>query len=274
VGKSNGTYTGMAEINGAELYYEVGGEGDPLLLLHAGVADSRMWDDQIGMFAHRFQVIRYDLRGFGHSVVPSGPFSHHEDAAGLVRFLGIERANVIGASFGGYVAIDLALEYPELVKALMLCAPIVSGYEPSSAEMQQFFAEEDEALERGELEVATELNLRMWVDGPQRTPDQVDPALRERVRGMQLQAFSVPVPEGAERLDLLPPAITLLAEIEVPTLIIVGELDVPEFLKISDMLVADIKGAKKIVVPGVAHMPNMEKPGLFNQVVLEFLRFA
>ena len=272
--KSNGTYTGFAEINGAELYYEVAGEGDPLLLLHAGVADSRMWDDQIGVYAHYFQVIRYDLRGFGRSVVPSGPFSHHEDAANLMRFLGIDRANVVGASFGGYVAVDFALEYPEMVRALILCAPIVSGYEPSSEEIRQFFGQEDEALERGEVEAATELNLRMWVDGPQRTRDQVDPAVRERVREMQLHAFSVPVPEGAERLELSPPAITRLAEIKVPSLIIVGELDVPEFLKISDMVGAGIRGARKIVVPGVAHMPNMEKPGLFNQVVLEFLRDA
>jgi 3-oxoadipate enol-lactonase len=271
VDKSNRTYTGMAEINGAELYYEVAGEGDPLLLLHAGVADSRMWDDQIAVFAHHFQAIRYDLRGFGHSVVPSRPFAHHEDVASLMRFLGIARANVIGASFGGSVAVDFTLEYPDMVKALILCAPIISGYEPSSKEMRQFFEQEDEALERDELDVATELNLRMWVDGPQRTPDQVDPMVRERVREMQLHAFSVLAPEGAERLELSPPAITRLAEIKVPTLIIVGELDVPEFLKISEMVGADIKGARRIVVPGVAHMPTMEKPGLFNQLVLEFL---
>lgn len=268
----NDIHTGFAEAHGARVYYEVGGEGHPLLLLHAGLADSRMWDDQFGVCAQHHRVIRYDMRGFGKTVMPPGSFSHHEDAAGLLRFLGIEKAYILGVSFGGYVAINFVLAYPEMVDALILSAPNVSGYEPSSEEMRRFGAEEEQALDRGDLAIATELNLRMWVDGPNRTPDQVNPGVRERVREMQLHTFALPVPEEVEEQSLTPPAITRLAEIQVPTLIIVGDQDVLEFIKISDMMTAGVRNAKKIVIPGVAHLPSMEKPELFNRIVLDFLR--
>ncbi len=266
------TYSGFAKIDRAKLYYEVRGAGHPLLLLHAGVADSRMWDDQFGTFAQHYKVVRYDLRGFGKSQVPSGQFAHHEDAACLLSAIGIERAHVVGASFGGYVAVDLALAYPEMVDSLVLSAPIVSGYEPSSDELRRFFAEEDEALNRGDLISATELNLRVWVVGPYRTPDQVNPEVRERIREMQMCAFALPVPEDAERRTLAPPAITRLAEIKVPTLIITGDQDVPEFVGISGMVAAGIPGAKQVIMPGVAHLPSLEQPGSFNRTVLQFLR--
>jgi 3-oxoadipate enol-lactonase len=264
--------TGFAQVNGGGLYYEVRGHGYPLLLLHAGIADSRMWDDQVEVFARYYRVIRYDIRGFGQSVVPAGPLSHYEDAAGLLGFLGMEKAHVIGVSFGGSVAVDFTLAHPEMVASLILSAPIVSGYEPSSEEMQRFFAEEEEALSRGDLAAATELNLHMWVDGLTRTPEQVNATVRERVREMQLQAFAVPIPEEAEERSLTPPAITRLAEIQVPALIIVGDRDVPEFLEISEVIAAGIRDSQRVVIPGAAHLPSMEKPDLFNQIVLEFLR--
>jgi len=187
-----------------------------------------------------------------------------------LNFLNVEKAYVIGQSFGGYVAVDFTLAHPGMVEALVLGAPNVSGYEPSE-EMQRFCAEEEEALHRGDLVAATELNLRMWVDGPNRTPDQVNPAVRERVREMQLFAFSLPIPDDVEEQPLTPPAIMRLAEIKVPTLIIVGDQDVPGFLKISDVVATGIPGAKKVIIPGVAHLPNMEKPKEFNRIVLDFL---
>jgi 3-oxoadipate enol-lactonase len=265
--------SGFAEVTGAKLYYEVAGEGDPLLLLHAGVGDSRMWDDQWEEFSRHFRVMRTDLRGFGRTVVPSGRFSYHEDLGGLLRYLGEEAAYVLGLSFGGLVAIDFALAHPELVRALILGAPAVSGREPSQ-ELQLFSEEEDELLERGDLEGATELNLRMWVDGPSRTPDEVDPAVRERVRQMQMDAFRVPVPEDAEDEPLEPPAMERLYEIRVPTLIVVGELDQPDFLEIANTLAESIDGAKKVVLPGVAHLPSLEKPEECNRIVAGFLAGA
>jgi pimeloyl-ACP methyl ester carboxylesterase len=264
------TYRFM-EVNGGDLCYEVRGHGHPLLLLHAGIADSRMWDDQVEPFAQHFQVIRYDIRGWGRSPLVPGPLAHHEDAAALLGALGIENAHVLGVSIGGYVAVDLALAHPEMVTALVLGAPIVSGYEPSSEEIQRFGAQEREALDRGDLDAATEVNLRMWVDGPERSPHEVDPSVRERVREMQLLAFSNPIPEGVDEQELALPALGRLSDIQVPTLIIIGQRDVGEFQELAQMVAGSIPGAKTVEIAGTAHLPSMEKPRIFNGHVLRFL---
>ena len=262
--------TGFFGPEGARLYYEVAGEGEPLLLLHAGVTDSRMWDEQFASFARHYRVIRFDMRGFGRSEVPAGSFSYVEDIAHLLDFLHAERADLVGASFGGKVALDFTLTHPDKVDALILVAPSVGGY-PSSSEVQQFNADEEATLEGGDLVAATELNLRMWVDGPRRTPEQVAPQVRERVRVMQHHAFTIPIPETTEELDIVPPAITRLSEIRVPTLIIVGDYDVPDMLVLAERLAREIPGAKQIIIPGVAHMVSMEQPEAFNRIVLDFL---
>lgn len=120
---SKGTRIGFASINGINMYFETKGEGKPLLLLHAGVADSRMWDNQFEEFSTTHFMIRCDLRGFGQSGKSSGRFAHYEDIAALLQYLNVEPVSVIGSSFGGYVAIDFVLAYPEMVTALILAAP-------------------------------------------------------------------------------------------------------------------------------------------------------
>ena len=121
--------SGFLNAQGAPLYYEVAGpESAPaLLLLHAGVADSRMWDEQFSVFARQYRTIRYDLRGFGQSQFPAGPFANYEDPAELLTYLGIAKAHVVGLSFGSKVALNFALIDPERVNALVLAAPAVGG---------------------------------------------------------------------------------------------------------------------------------------------------
>jgi len=116
--------------------------------------------------------------------------------------------------------------------------------------------------------------VRLFHDGPYRTAAQVDPSVRERVREMQLRAFSMSEPDGAEVLKLSPPAIGRLAELRVPTLIVAGDLDLPEKLAVAERLAAEIPDAKKQIISDVAHMVNMEKPAEFNRIVLDFLRAA
>ena len=261
---------GFLNAQGAPLYYEVAGQGYPLLLIHAGIADSSMWDEQFHVFAERYKVMRYDLRGYGKSEFPAGLFANYEDAAALLKFLIVKKAHVIGISFGGKIALDFALVHPEMVASLVLVAPSVDGHEPSE-DVLRFGEEEEELLEHGDLEGATELNLRMWVDGPKRTPEQVNASVRRRVHDMQYHAFMVPIPEAAEELALQPPAITRLEEVSVPTLIMVGDYDIPDKLALAQKLADEIPGAQQVVIPGVAHMVNMEKPGEFNRVVLDFL---
>lgn len=262
--------TGFLDIQGAPLYYEETAQGDPLLLLHAGIADSRMWDDQVLAFAQRYRVIRFDLRGFGRSSIPAGSFASYKDPALLLDALAIERAHVIGVSFGGKVALDFALAYPEKVTSLALVAPSVDGHK-APPEVQQFNEEEEALLEKGDLEGATELNLRMWVDGPRRSPQQVDPSVRQRIREMQYHAFTIPIPETAEDIPLTPPAIMRLTELRMPTLLIVGDHDIPDKIELTKQLAAEIPQAQLAIIPGVAHVPNMEKPQEFNRIVLDFL---
>jgi pimeloyl-ACP methyl ester carboxylesterase len=262
---------GTAPINGAQLYYEVSGQGRPLVLLHAGVTDSRVWDAQVTAFSPQFRVIRYDLRGFGRSPMPPGRFAHHADLGGLLDFLQVNQAVVIGLSYGGQVALDFALAHPGRVTALVLASPAtISGSQPSDAILQ--FGEEEEALlAAGDLAGATTLNVRMWVDGPQRTPEQVDGAVRDLVYAMQLHAFSLPVPEDAAIDRLTPPASERLDEVCVPTLILAGELDALGVVELAGQLAAKIPGAQKVILPDVAHMLNLERPEAFNRLVLQFL---
>jgi pimeloyl-ACP methyl ester carboxylesterase len=264
------TETGTAEIGGARIVYEVAGAGHPLLLIHAGIADSRMWDDQWPAFGERYRTIRYDLPGYGHSQLPAGPAAIHEDVAALLRFLHVERTHIVGISFGGRIALDFTLTHPEMVSALVLVCPSVSGETPSE-EVERFGDEEDALLEAGDSDGATELNLRMWVDGPRRTPEQVDPRVRERVREMQRHAFSVPMPEGFSLRRLDPPAIERLSEIRAPTLVIVGDHDLDEKVAMAEQLATEIRSARELVIHGVAHMVPMERPAEFNQAVLDFL---
>ena len=260
--------SGIAEVDGARLSYEVAGAGPAVVLLHAGIADSRMWDPQFHTFAQHHRVIRYDARGYGRSEMPPGPFARHEDLYALLRYLGIERAALVGLSMGGATAIDFTLTHPAMVTALVPVASGLGGYQWSEA-IQRYNAEEEAAIERGDMDAVYEVNLRMWVDGPTRTPAQVDPEVRGTVRQMLADA-STSTEGRPQRLD--PPAIARLGEIRAPTLVIAGDADVPDILTIADLLVGAIPGARKVAVPGVAHMVNMERPGEFNRLVLDFLR--
>ncbi len=263
--------TGYAPVNGAQLYYEMAGSGEPLLLLHAGVADGRMWDAQFPFFARHFRTIRFDLRGFGRSARPGGRFAHHRDVLGLLDYLDAPQASLMAVSFGGLVALDVALAAPERVRALVLGAPSISG-QPPSARVRDFWAQEDAAYERGDLHEATELNVRLWVDGIYRTPDQVDTAVRQRVYEMQYHLFTLPEPEDAEAEKLEPPAYGRLPQISPPALVLVGDLDLPEKVEGAARLAATLPNAQHAIIPGAAHMLNMEAPDTFNQLALAFLQ--
>ena len=117
-----------AQVNGTQLYYEVAGEGEPLILIHGGQLDRRMWDDQFAAFSTHYQVIRYDVRDYGLSTCPPGTYSNHEDLYGLLKHLNMHSAYLVGLSLGGAIAIDFALTYPDMVHALILASSGLSGY--------------------------------------------------------------------------------------------------------------------------------------------------
>jgi 3-oxoadipate enol-lactonase len=250
------------------LYYEIAGEGQPLVLIHGGLVNSGMWDDQFEVFAGRYRTLRYDVRGYGRSEAPTSYFSNYGDLRDLLDHLDIERAYVLGLSMGGMIAIDFTLTFPDRVAALLPIAAGLSGYRTTanSALRDEMIA----AYESGDKARAVELSLQMWTDGPYRTPDQVDPAAREHIRAMTAHTFDLPdVEQWVQRLE--PPAIDRLAEIQVPTLFVVGDKDVEDILTIGDLIVSNVPGAQRAVIPNTAHHLNMEQPAEFNRIVLEFL---
>lgn len=258
----------VAEVNGTRLAYEIRGAGHPLVLLHAGIADAGMWDDQIDAFAERFLVVRYDARGFGRSGPADGAYAPHADLAALLAALGIGRAHLLGLSMGGGVALDAALAYPRLATALVLAATRPGGLAPSKA-LRDAWTAVDARVAAGDVAGAVELELRMWVDGPRRAPSQIDPTVRERVRRMNAPLFAVP--EEGTPLPLDPLAVERLGEIAVPTLVLVGELDQPDVLAGAEALSSGIPAAQRAVIQETAHVPNMERPTEFNRRVLDFL---
>ncbi|MDP9351237.1 MAG: alpha/beta hydrolase [Chloroflexota bacterium] len=268
-------HEGYAEINGGKLYYEVAGQGHPLVLLHGGLVDSQLWDPQFEVFAQQYRVLRYDLRGYGRSGGPAGAYSHVEDLRALLTLLGMECAHVLGLSLSGSVALEFTLTYPTVVSSLTVTGSGLPGHpyeerdDPVSQRLNAQFAAEEEALQRGDVAEAVELSLQLWTDGPYRIPAEVDPGVRAKVREMTTSLYSRGEPASPQWLN--PPAATRLSEIRCPVLIIVGDQDQPEMLEVADALEAGIAGACKAVLRGAAHHPNLEKPEEFNRLVLGFL---
>jgi len=262
---------GFASVPGGQLYYETVGEGPAIVLSHAAIADCRMWDPQIGPFAERYQVIRYDVRGFGRSSSPDVNFAPHDDLAELLKHLSIGRAAVIGVSMSGGIAVDFALTHPDMIWALVAVAAGLYGFDWSKDEDDaRFSREERAALAAGDIERAVELNVRLWVDGPRRAPDRVDPAVREKVRLMQREIFARGEGSG-DALPLEPLAIGRLEDIRAPTLAIVGDQDLSSMKEVTELIARRVPGARKAIIPDTAHVPNMERPEEFNRIVLEFL---
>jgi Predicted hydrolases or acyltransferases (alpha/beta hydrolase superfamily) len=267
---------GQAEINGVRLYYEIAGEGLDLVLVHAGCADSRMWDEQFSTFARHTRVLRYDMRGYGKSTLSKGSFSNRDDLYNLLEFLGIQQAHFVACSMGSLAVTDFALEHPEKVKSLVLVSPALSGY-PYEGQPPQPVFEMIEARKAGNLEHAAELQAQIWADGPKRNSDQSDMEVHQLVRQMSLDSLTLQADVIRETAFLIeeplnPPAMGRLEQINVPTLVIVGDLDDDSEMAIAEVLTTRINSAQKAIIQGTAHLPNMEKPEEFNQIVLGFLK--
>ncbi len=285
------------EINGylgledGKLYYEVEGEGEPLVLSHAGFVDRRMWDEQWGAFTRLYRTVRYDMRGFGKSSPAEGPVDRREDLRRLLahldiaqvprpsgvaqapRLSGANRAALVGCSMSGEIMVDFTLQHPEMVSALVLVSAVPGGFEMQGQPPRELL-EMVEAMEQGDLQRASELQNRLWIDGPFRQPDQVDPRLRQRAAEMNRIALANDTWHKADSSlvnPLDPPAARRLGEVRAPVLVIAGALDNPEVVRAAEVMAAGIPGAKKVILPGCAHLPNMERPEEFNRAVLEFL---
>lgn len=237
----------------------------PVVLIHAGVADRRMWDPQWTALTAERDVVRVDLRGFGESAErPRGTLSHVDDVLDTMAELGIERCHLVGASLGAGVAVELTLTQSEMVHSLFLSEPAGSLIPELTPDLHAFIEAERGALARHDIDAAVEANLAWWVDGPTRDAANVNRVVRELVRQMQRRAFEVTAGwDDVEESELDPPALDRLGEIHVPTLVLVGSLDLDAIHDTARRVSDGISGARLVHWRDAAHLPSMERPNDF-----------
>ncbi len=258
-----------ATLNGARIHYERSGAGIPVVMLHAGVADSRMWEPQVAEFSKHFDTIRPDRRGFGRSQLPPGQWSPHGDLLALVDHLGLKPAHLVGCSMGGGLAIDFALDHPERVSKLVIVDGGPHG-QPDDPRYESLFDEVEAADKSGDHQALNEAEMHLWLDGPYRPKGYVREPLRRLF--LDMNGGNIGADWDASPMEHLdPPAFQRLKEISAPTLIVVGDKDLAPVLETADLLASSIKGAHKVVIHDAAHLPNLEHPEEFNRIVLEFL---
>jgi 3-oxoadipate enol-lactonase len=260
---------GYVAMGGTRLYYEAAGSGYPVVLIHPGFADRRIWDRQWDYLAEEYRVVRYDVRGTGKSAGSSAPYSDYGDLERLLDSLGVQRAHFVGLATGGSIALDLAVDRPEVVESLVLVSTSYPGVRPSAASERRR-REAQAAYAAGRLDQAVEAILRAWVDGPRRTPEQVDTAAREHVR--RLYSENLPRQEHqAGHNPMNPPAVARLDEMRPPTLLVVGGFDAEEQQIAAEAYAAGIPISSRFVVPDAGHMVPLEQPEVFNRLLLKFL---
>ncbi len=258
-------------INAAHIYYEIAGTGPAVVLLHAGIANSRMWDAQFAALAQHYRVLRYDLRGYGQTTAPAMAYTHHADLNALLDQLGIERAVLIGCSNGGRAAMNFALTYPQRAAGLVMVCSSPEGFQFERAPSPLRDAI-NAAFDAGDLETTARLETQLWVVGQRRKPEEVPAAMLDLVYEMNLIALTKEVAGVGDEGDIEPPAAERLDELKLPVLVMVGELDSPVSFAAGNLMLGLIAGARTVVISDTAHLPNMERSDEFNRLVLDFLR--
>lgn len=246
------------------LEHDVAGEGDAVVLLHSTVCDRRMWDPQWDALTKRFRTVRCDLRGFGDTPFPPGPFSGAEDVLALLDHLGLERTALVGASGGGRVALEVAALAPGRITKLALLSTGLREWS-WSAEIREVWAAEEELWNRGDLAGVAELMARTWL-----TPDASDD-VRDQVKAMQLHACEVQ--EAAEANGAGPetqPAQLDPALLSLPALVVCGQQDLPDFPAIARHLAREMPHATLVELE-TAHFPSLELPETATGLLLDFL---
>jgi 3-oxoadipate enol-lactonase len=246
------------------VFCEVAGTGPPLVLTHDAMLHRESWDAQFTSLSDAHRILRWDRRGYGSSRSPTAPYSSVDDLVCVVESLADGAAVLVGCSYGGLVSVHCALDRPDLVSALVLVGPIVSGLDST-----------EHLFTRGGLwsgdRAAPDAQIAYW--------SEVDPwfvaaqntAARKRLA--ELLAANLHNLEYDDALELSPhpAALPRLGEIAAPTLIIVGEHDIPDVHAHAGALQACIRGARRVVLTGSGHLPQLEVPDAFNRSVRDFL---
>ncbi len=252
-------------------YLDVGG-GTPLVFLHGGALDHRMWSRQVDALSNAHRVIAPDLRGHGMSSTPTGPFRHCDDVVDLMAHLGTGPAVVIGLSMGASTAVDVAIEYPDMVAAVVVSGAGTSEPDWRDPWMLDLFATWQRNAQEKDADAWIDTFLRIG-NGPHRTLDDLDPRVRDELREQAVHTITTHVSSGA---PVLPGNVSNATQrtrnIAVPLLAVSGALDSDDHVRMARELAATVRDGSTVVIAGTAHYPNMERPDEFNSAVLDFLR--
>lgn len=259
--------SGFVPVPGGSLNAEIDGSGPAICLVHAGVANLRMWDPQVAPLAEKHTVIRYDTRGFGRTESGAVEFSNREDLIAVLDHVGVERALLVGASRGGIIALDTTLEFPDRVAGLVTVAGGVSGYQSSAPPDMAMWDEVERHEEAKDWGWLADFETRLWCDGPGQSSERVAPPIRHLVHGWILETYRAEKQGGIPR-PLDPGAVGRLGELAVPLLVMVGRFDEADTIAAGRFLAATT--AAPLLEFDTAHMINLEQPEAVTRALLEF----
>jgi 3-oxoadipate enol-lactonase len=252
----------MIDVDGGTVWADdTGGGGRPLVLLHPGVGDSRIWDPVLPALAEKYRVIRYDARGFGQSPAPTVKHSLLRDLVAVLGRYDIERAAIVGCSQGGASALGFALDHPERVPALVLLCPGIPGFpfgEDDPEEDDALFAEYQRAEAAGDVEVMATITQSIWGRAGA-TPDAM-----EQFRSAARAALRI-----GDREEEDPAVFDRLGQISVPSSLMVGDADFPPTVLANKAAAATIPGCELVLVHGMDHLPPLREPELVLQTIAD-----
>jgi 3-oxoadipate enol-lactonase len=254
--------TGYVLVDGGKLFYELAGKGRNIILLHDGMVNREIWDEQFPLLAKTFRVVRYDRRGYGKSSDPEMKYSHIEDLNQLFIQLNIDKAIIFGMSSGGRLAIDFTLTYPEKVEGLVLVGAVVSGFGYTS-----HMNTRGGHFDPQKFSDPVKVNEYFIMDDPYEIYSE-NKSAKDRV--MKL----LPNLARENRVPTQPAAkvaVRSLSEIKVPALILVGEYDIPDVHAHAGAINAGIANSRREIIPRSGHLIPIEQPALFNEAIMNFL---
>jgi pimeloyl-ACP methyl ester carboxylesterase len=258
--------SGLVDVNGGSLYYETLGKGAPVILIHGGFGDRRMWDDQFTPLAQAFKVIRYDHRGFGKSPAAQSVYSPVDDLVKLMDHLDLKRANLVGNSMGGTLALDFALLQPMRTGAVVAIASTAAGYSPP---------EDDRQSAEHVMEVArrdgTGAAAELWLKHPMVNVTASHPEGGPRLRAMMQDNPGLFLNEHWPAEPVSPPTYERLVELKANVLFVVGDKDVAWIRDGAAASAGRIKGAKIETIAGADHLPQMVAPDKVNKLLVDYI---
>jgi pimeloyl-ACP methyl ester carboxylesterase len=255
---------GFVEVEGGRLQWDCMGEGRPVVFLHGFTFDRRLWDPQVTALAPHARAVRYDLRGFGSSTAPIGPYRHIDDLRELLSRLNLERPVLVGLSLGANIALPYAIKHPETVAGLILASPGLPGY-PWSVQRPV------EAVADYAMSHDVEQTKQFWLGHPTFASLSRYPVARIVVEDM-VRDYSGWHWRSTDLQQSGPDIRGGLPGLHVPTLVISGDLDVAGYREIAAVIATTVPKARLLRYPEGGHVMNLEQPERFSADVLEFVR--